>query len=76
MNPGLEKTEALKRQARFSMAVRLNGPDAAAKKMSINVIFTDRDESYVLTLENAPFCSISASDSNFNPRNIEYIPMV
>jgi linear primary-alkylsulfatase len=35
-----------------SMAVRLNGPDAAGKKMSINVIFTDRDESYVLTLEN------------------------
>lgn len=35
-----------------SMAVRLNGPDAAGKKMSINVTFTDLDESYVLTLEN------------------------
>jgi hypothetical protein len=27
-------------------------------------------------LQNAPFCSISASDSNFNPRNIQYIPAV
>jgi len=35
-----------------SMAVRLNGPDAAGREMTINVIFTDRDESYVLTLEN------------------------
>ena len=35
-----------------SMAVRLNGPDAAGKKMSVNVLFTDLDESYVLTLEN------------------------
>ena len=35
-----------------SMAVRLNGPDAAGRKMTINVIFTDRDESHVLTLEN------------------------
>ena len=35
-----------------SMAVRLNGPDAAGKKMSINITFTDLDESYVLTLEN------------------------
>ena len=35
-----------------SMAVRLNGPDAAGKKMVVNVQFTDTDESYVLTLEN------------------------
>ena len=27
-------------------------------------------------LKNAPFRSISASDSNFNPRNIQYIPVV
>ncbi len=27
-------------------------------------------------LQNAPFCSISASGSNFNPRNILYIPVV
>ncbi len=36
-----------------SMAVRLNGPKAAGKEMVINVIFTDLDESHVLTLENA-----------------------
>jgi hypothetical protein len=27
-------------------------------------------------LKNAPFWPISASDSNFNPRNIKYIPVV
>jgi hypothetical protein len=27
-------------------------------------------------LKNTPFCSISASGSTFNPRNIEYIPVV
>ena len=27
-------------------------------------------------LKNAPFCPISASGSNFNPRNIQYIPVV
>jgi len=27
-------------------------------------------------LQNTPFCSISASGSNFNPRNIQYIPAV
>jgi hypothetical protein len=27
-------------------------------------------------LQNAPFCPISASGSNFNPRNILYIPVV
>jgi hypothetical protein len=26
-------------------------------------------------LQNAPFCPISASGSNFNPRNIQYIPV-
>ena len=36
-----------------SMAVRLNGPDADGKQMVINVVFTDINESYVLTLENA-----------------------
>jgi len=28
----------------------------------------------VRPLQNAPFCSISASDSNFNPRNTQCIP--
>jgi hypothetical protein len=27
-------------------------------------------------LKNAPFCSISASGSNFNPRNTQCIPVV
>ncbi len=35
-----------------SMAVRLNGPKAGEKQMAINVIFTDLDESHVLTIEN------------------------
>jgi len=30
----------------------------------------------VRPLQNAPFCSISASDSNFNPRNTQCIPVV
>jgi hypothetical protein len=28
------------------------------------------------TLQNAPFCPISASGSNFNPRNTQCIPVV
>lgn len=36
-----------------SMAVRLNGPDAAGRSMVLNVIFTDIGESHVLTLKNA-----------------------
>ncbi|MFO7559038.1 MAG: alkyl sulfatase dimerization domain-containing protein [Desulfobacterales bacterium] len=36
-----------------SMSVRLNGPDAEGKNMVVNIVFTDIDESYVLTLENA-----------------------
>ncbi len=35
-----------------SMAVRLNGPKAEGKKVSVNVIFTDISESHVLMLEN------------------------
>jgi len=27
-------------------------------------------------LQNSTFCPISASGSNFNPRNIQYIPVV
>ncbi len=36
-----------------SMAARLNGPEADGKRMTLNFVFTDLDESYVLTLENA-----------------------
>jgi alkyl sulfatase BDS1-like metallo-beta-lactamase superfamily hydrolase len=36
-----------------SMAVRLDGPAAEGKSMVINVVFTDIQQSYVLTLKNA-----------------------
>ncbi|MBC8346469.1 MAG: MBL fold metallo-hydrolase [Candidatus Marinimicrobia bacterium] len=36
-----------------SMAVRLNGPKAEGKKVIVNVIFSDINESYTLTIENA-----------------------
>lgn len=36
-----------------SMAVRLNGPKADGKNLTINLVFTDLDESYVLHVENA-----------------------
>jgi alkyl sulfatase BDS1-like metallo-beta-lactamase superfamily hydrolase len=49
--------EVLRRMpvARFfdSMAARLNGPSADGKQLVLNFVFTDLDESYVLTLENA-----------------------
>jgi alkyl sulfatase BDS1-like metallo-beta-lactamase superfamily hydrolase len=35
-----------------SMAVRLNGPKAAEKDFTINIVLTDTNESYVLTVEN------------------------
>ena len=36
-----------------SMATRLNGPRAAGKELTLNFVFTDLGESYVLELENA-----------------------
>jgi alkyl sulfatase BDS1-like metallo-beta-lactamase superfamily hydrolase len=36
-----------------AMAARLNGPRANGKSATINYIFTDLNESYVLTLENS-----------------------
>ncbi len=36
-----------------AMATRLNGPKADGKELRINFIFTDVDESFVLTLKNA-----------------------
>ena len=51
------KLDLLKRTplSRFfdTMAVWLNGPDAEGKHMVVNIIFTDINESYVLTLENS-----------------------
>ena len=34
------------------------------------------DDIILRSLQNALFCPISASSSNFNPRNIQYIPPV
>jgi alkyl sulfatase BDS1-like metallo-beta-lactamase superfamily hydrolase len=41
--------------ARFfdAMATRLNGPKAVDTSLTLNFIFTDLDESYVVTVENA-----------------------
>ena len=36
-----------------SMAVRLNGPKADGKNLTINLVFTDLNQSYVLHLKNA-----------------------
>ena len=36
-----------------SMAVRLNGPDAAGVELKVNFVFTDLDESYLLDVSNA-----------------------
>jgi alkyl sulfatase BDS1-like metallo-beta-lactamase superfamily hydrolase len=36
-----------------SMAARLDGPRAAGKQLTLNFVFTDLGESYVLELENA-----------------------
>jgi alkyl sulfatase BDS1-like metallo-beta-lactamase superfamily hydrolase len=36
-----------------AMATRVNGPDAAGKNLSLNFVFTDLDETHVLTLENS-----------------------
>ena len=36
-----------------SMAVRLNGPDAANVELSVKILFTDLEESYLLDIENA-----------------------
>jgi alkyl sulfatase BDS1-like metallo-beta-lactamase superfamily hydrolase len=36
-----------------SMATRLNGLKADGKQIKLNFVFTDLEESYVLTLENA-----------------------
>lgn len=36
-----------------SMAVRLNGPKAEGKKISITIVFTDLNESYLLNLNNS-----------------------
>jgi hypothetical protein len=47
----------------------------------VHHFFVDGGEEWVLiqnerALKNAPFCPISATDSNFNPQNITYIPAV
>ena len=36
-----------------SMSLRLNGPDADGQELTLNFTFTDLDENYVVTIENA-----------------------
>ena len=36
-----------------SLSVRLNGPKAGARRMALNLSFTDTGETYLLKLENA-----------------------
>lgn len=36
-----------------ALAARLNGPDAEGVNLTVNFVFTDLDESHVLTIENA-----------------------
>lgn len=35
-----------------ALAVRLNGPKAGGRKFAFNIFFTDREESYVMSVEN------------------------
>ena len=56
--PGVANAGELLRQMPVSsffdvMAVRLDGPKAQGEKITINFVFTDLGESYVLKLENA-----------------------
>jgi alkyl sulfatase BDS1-like metallo-beta-lactamase superfamily hydrolase len=60
------------------MALRLNGPKAAGRSLTVNWHFTDTEERYVLSLENAVLnhsagrqaqgadCSVSLTRSLFN----------
>ena len=41
-----------------------------------NRMFDNANLTSVRPLQNGTFCPISASGSNFNPRNILYIPVV
>ncbi|NQU63799.1 MAG: MBL fold metallo-hydrolase, partial [SAR324 cluster bacterium] len=56
--PNLDSASGLIQQMPISsffdiMAVRLNGPQAEGNEITINFMFTDRNECYVLKLENA-----------------------
>ena len=53
--------------------------DETLMKMDLSYIdnWSLRLDFKILTpLQNVPFCPITASDTNFNPRNIQYIPVV
>ena len=54
--------------AKYSILIQFSG--AAGMKGEVNRAEAQRP------LKNAPFCSISASGSNFNPRNTQCIPVV
>jgi len=79
MTPPLDVVQALTVDMIFdSMAVRLNGPKAAGKVITINWHFTDTNERYLLSLENSVLnhtagkqsknagCSIEISRDIFN----------
>jgi hypothetical protein len=51
-------------------------PRAATLVRSITVCGIAYTIAALRPLQNAPFCPITASGSNFNPRNIQYIPPV
>jgi hypothetical protein len=45
-------------------------------KFILQSILLSIQQETVRPLQNAPFCPISASDSNFNPQNTQCIPVV
>jgi alkyl sulfatase BDS1-like metallo-beta-lactamase superfamily hydrolase len=64
-----------------SMAVRLNGPDAAGLRLSVNFVFTDLGESYLLTVGNSvlhhrPSAPGAASDATLRLTHAAFISML
>ncbi len=64
-----------------SMAVRLNGPDAAGVGLSVNFVFTDLGESYLLTIGNSvlhhrPAAPETVSDATLRLTHEAFISML
>jgi len=53
--------------------IRFHGTFGMIAKQRVDVII---DHNLLRPLKNAPFCSIPASGSNFNPRNTQCITVV
>ena len=49
-----------------AMAVRLKGPDAEGKDLTVNLVFTDLKESYVLNIKNSVLHHHAGSDPKAN----------